>query len=188
MSKKNIVVLASGSGTNFQKIMEACERGEIRNSQITKLVADRECFALERARKAKVEALLLSRENFSQEWGYCIPKNTDLIVLAGFLSILSPAFCALWEGKMINVHPSLLPKYGGVGMWGNRVHEAVIAAGEKESGASVHFVTSEIDQGEVILQGKVSVEKGETPESLARKVREVEYDILPKAIEKIFNV
>ena len=114
-------------------------------------------------------------------------ENTDLIVLAGFLSILSKEFCEKYNGKIINIHPALLPKFGGKGMWGHHVHEAVIAAQEKESGATVHFVTSGIDEGEIILQGKFSIDENETPETLAQKVHQIEYEIFPKAIDLVLN-
>ena len=110
-----------------------------------------------------------------------------MIVLAGFLSILKPEFCEKWEGKIINIHPALLPKFGGKGMWGHHVHNAVIEAGEKESGASVHYVTSGIDEGEVILQGKFETDKTDTAEKVAEKVHLIEYDIFPKAIDMVLN-
>ena len=185
---KNITVLISGSGTNLQRIIDCIDQGEIRNAKVNLVVADRECFGLERAENHQIENVLIPRgKSFSDKLDLLIPENTDLIVLAGFLSILKPDFCDKWKGKIINIHPSLLPKFGGKGMWGMNVHNAVIEAGEKESGATVHFVTSGIDEGEIILQGKVQINETDTPETLASKIHQVEYEIFPKAIDKILN-
>ncbi|MEY8759198.1 phosphoribosylglycinamide formyltransferase [Chryseobacterium tongliaoense] len=185
---KNIVVLVSGSGTNLQRILDTIESGDIQNAQVTLVVADRECYGLERAKNHNIENVLIPRgKNFSSELGKIIPENTDLIVLAGFLSILKPEFCDYWKGKIINIHPALLPKFGGKGMWGMNVHNAVIEAKELESGATVHFVTSGIDEGEAILQKSFEVTENDTPETLAEKVHQIEYEIFPKAINKVLN-
>lgn len=185
---KNIVVLVSGSGSNLQRIIDTVENGEIPNAKVSLVVADRECFGLERAKNHNIDAILIPRgKNFSSELAKAIPQNTDLIVLAGFLSILKPDFCEAWERKIINIHPALLPKFGGKGMWGHHVHEAVVQAKEKESGATVHYVTSGVDEGEIILQKAFEVEEDDTPEDLARKVHLVEYEIFPKAIIKVLE-
>lgn len=185
---KTLVVLVSGSGTNLQRIIDCTDNGEIRDAQVSLVVADRDCYGLERAEKYGIKNVLIKRgKSFSENLEKLIPHNTDLIVLAGFLSILSPDFTEKFAGKIINIHPALLPKFGGKGMWGHHVHEAVIAAGEKESGATVHFVTPEIDEGEIILQGKFNVDENDTAETLAQKVHHVEYDIFPKAINKVLN-
>ena len=185
---KNITILISGSGTNLQRIIDCIDNGDIRNAKINQVIADRECFGLERAEKHNIQTQLIKRgKDFSENLEKAIPENTDLIVLAGFLSILKPEFCQKWEGKIINIHPALLPKFGGKGMWGHHVHNAVIEAGEKESGATVHFVTSGIDEGEIILQGKFDVEENDSSETLAQKVHQIEYDIFPKAIDLVLN-
>lgn len=185
---KNIVILVSGSGTNLQRIIDTIDNGEIQNAKVSLVVADRECFGLERAKKHNIENVLIPRgKNFSSKLAEIIPESTDLIVLAGFLSILKPEFCENWVGKMINIHPSLLPKFGGKGMWGHHVHNAVIEAKEKESGATVHFVTTGIDEGKAILQKSVEVTENDTPETLAEKVHKIEYEIFPKAINKLLN-
>lgn len=185
---KNVVVLVSGSGSNLQRIMDCIDNGEIQNAKVSLVVADRACYALERAENHQIPHQLIKRgKDFSYNLEKILPENTDLIVLAGFLSILSQEFCEKYIGKIINIHPALLPKFGGKGMWGHHVHHAVIEAGEKESGATVHYVTSGIDEGDIILQGKVEVEVEETPETLAQKVHEVEYEIFPKAINKILK-
>jgi len=185
---KNITILISGSGTNLQRIIDCMGNGEIRNAKVNQVIADRECFGLERAEKHNIPTKLIKRgKDFSENLEEAIPENTDLIVLAGFLSILKPEFCQKWESKIINIHPALLPKFGGKGMWGHHVHNAVIEAGEKESGATVHFVTSGIDEGEMILQGKFDVNENDTAETLAQKVHQIEYDIFPKAIDLVLN-
>lgn len=186
---KNLVILVSGSGTNLQRIIDTIGSGEIQNAEVSLVVADRECYGLERAKNHNIETALIPRgKNFSSELGEIIPENTDLIVLAGFLSILKPEFVENWAGKIINIHPALLPKYGGKGMWGHHVHNAVIEAKEKESGATVHFVTVGIDEGEAILQKSFDVTENDTPETLAEKVHKIEYEIFPVAINKLLNV
>jgi phosphoribosylglycinamide formyltransferase, formyltetrahydrofolate-dependent len=185
---KNIVILVSGSGTNLQRIIDTIDNGEIPNAKVSLVVADRECYGLERAKNHHIDHILIPRgKNFSSELAKVVPENTDLIVLAGFLSILKPEFCENWEGKIINIHPALLPKFGGKGMWGMNVHNAVIEAGEKQSGATVHFVTSGIDEGETILQKCFDVEENDTPETVAQKVHQIEYEIFPKAINKVLG-
>lgn len=185
---KNIVVLVSGSGSNLQRLIEAIENKEISNAQISIVIADRDCYGLERARNHGIETLMIKRgKNFSSELKERLPKDVDLIVLAGFLSIIKSPLTEEYQGRMINLHPSLLPKFGGKGMWGMNVHEAVLEAGEKETGATVHFVTSGIDEGDIILQDKVEISPNDTAESIAAKVHEIEYEILPKAVEIILN-
>ena len=185
---KNIVVLVSGGGTNLQRIIDCVESGEIPDAQISLVVADRDCFGLERAKKHQIKAEKIPRgKNFSEELKKILPENTDLIVLAGFLSILPAEFCTSFSGKIINIHPALLPKFGGKGMWGNHVHDAVLKAGEKESGATVHYVTAGIDEGEIILQKSFEISEGETLETLAQKIHDIEFEIYPKAINKVLN-
>ena len=185
---KNIVVLVSGGGTNLQRIIDCIDNGEIPNAKISLVVADRDCFGLERAKKHFIPTQLIPRgKMFSSELKQILPEKTDLIVLAGFLSILNKEFCESFTGKIINIHPALLPKFGGKGMWGHHVHEAVLAAKEKESGATVHYVTSGIDEGEIIIQKSFEISENETLESLAEKIHEIEFDIFPKAINLVLN-
>lgn len=185
---KNIVVLVSGGGTNLQRIIDCIDNGEIPNAKISLVVSDRDCFGLERAKNHNIPAQLIPRgKSFSSELKQVLPENIDLIVLAGFLSILNNEFCESFSGKIINIHPALLPKFGGKGMWGHHVHDAVLAAEEKESGATVHYVTSGIDEGEIILQKSFEIAENETVDSLAEKIHEIEFDIFPKAINKILN-
>ncbi|QBO58666.1 phosphoribosylglycinamide formyltransferase [Chryseobacterium salivictor] len=186
---KNIVVLVSGGGTNLQRIIDCIKSGEIPNAKIAMVVADRECFGLDRAQNQGIPTQLIQRgKTFSAELKKILPENTDLIVLAGFLSILNKEFCESFPGKIINIHPALLPKFGGKGMWGHHVHKAVLAAEEKESGATVHYVTSGIDEGEIILQKSFEISDNETLESLSEKIHKIEYEIFPKAINKILRI
>lgn len=185
---KNLVILVSGSGSNLQRIINAIEQGEIPNATIKLVVADRECFGLQRAQNHGIKSILIKRgKTFSENLAKKIPEDTDLIILAGFLSFISKEFCENFPGKIINIHPALLPKFGGKGMWGNHVHKAVLEANEKESGATVHFVTPGIDEGEIIFQKSFEISESETVESLAKKIHEVEYEIFPIAINKVLE-
>ena len=185
---KKMVILVSGGGTNLQRIIDCIGTGEIPNAEISLVVADRECFGLQRAEKHGIKNVIIKRgKDFSEKLADVLPENTDLIVLAGFLSILNKEFCEGFPGKIINIHPALLPKFGGKGMWGHHVHEAVLKSGEKESGATVHFVTSGIDEGKIILQKSFKISPNETVESLADKVHQVEYSIFPEAINMVLK-
>lgn len=185
---KNLVILISGSGTNLQRIIDCIETGEIPNAKIKLVIADRDCYGLQRAENQNIKNILIPRKKLAKNLENAIPENTDLIILAGFLSILDKNIIEKFSGKIINIHPALLPKFGGKGMWGMNVHNAVIEAKEKESGATVHFVTSGIDEGEIILQGKTKISDDETAESLAKKIHTIEYEIFPKAIKKVLKI
>ena len=190
INKKKIAVLVSGSGSNLQSIIDNVENGNL-NCEITYVIADRECYGLQRAEKYGIETLLLDRKIIDNKLANEIIDSTlercktDYIVLAGYLSILTEKFIKKWDKRVINIHPSLLPKFGGKGMYGIKVHEAVIKAGEKESGCTVHFVTNEIDAGEIIANVKVPVLEDDTPESLQQRVLEQEHKLLIKGIKKI---
>ena len=190
INKKKIAVLVSGSGSNLQSIIDNVENGNL-NCEITYVIADRECYGLQRAEKYGIETLLLDRKIIDNKLANEIIDSTlercktDYIVLAGYLSILTEKFIKKWDKRVINIHPSLLPKFGGKGMYGIKVHEAVIKAGEKESGCTVHFVTNEIDAGEIIANVKVPVLEDDTPETLQQRVLEQEHKLLIKGIKKI---
>ena len=190
INKKKIAVLVSGSGSNLQSIIDNVENGNL-NCEITYVIADRECYGLQRAEKYGIETLLLDRKIIDNKLANEIidstleKSKTDYIVLAGYLSILTEKFIKKWDKRVINIHPSLLPKFGGKGMYGIKVHEAVIKAGEKESGCTVHFVTNEIDAGEIITNVKVPVLEDDTPETLQKRVLEQEHKLLIKGIKKI---
>ena len=190
INKKKIAVLVSGSGSNLQSIIDNVENGNL-NCEITYVIADRECYALQRAEKHGIETLLLDRKIIDDKSVNEIIDSTleecktDYIILAGYLSILNEKFIKKWDKRVINIHPSLLPKFGGKGMYGIKVHEAVIKAGEKESGCTVHFVNNEIDAGEIITNVKVPVLEDDTPETLQKRVLEQEHKLLIKGIKKI---
>lgn len=182
-----IAVLVSGGGTNLQAIIDAISTQEL-PAQITSVIADRDCYGLTRAATAGISTHLVDRKvaksNLSREINALIPNDCDLIVLAGFLSILDSEFINNWQGKIINIHPSLLPKHGGAGMWGMNVHKAVVAAGDTQSGCTVHYVTEEIDGGDIILQTTVDVCPSDTPEDVQKRVLAVEHGTLVNAIKK----
>lgn len=185
MSTPSIVVLISGSGTNLQAIIDACKAGEIKG-QITGVVSNKaDAYGLTRANDANIPTAALShkdfdtREAYDQELIKVIDQfQPDLVVLAGFMRILTPAFVKKYLGKMLNIHPSLLPKYQGL-----NTHQRAIDAGDEEHGVSVHFVTEELDGGPVILQAKVSIEENDTADELAKRVHQQEYIIYPKVID-----
>lgn len=185
-----IAVLVSGGGTNLQEIIDNIENKRL-NCKIEYIIADRDCYSLERGRKYNIKSVLLDKKEYgnklSNEINKVLENKVDLIVLAGYLSIIDKDFISDWNNKIINIHPSLLPKYGGKGMYGMKVHEAVIANKEKKSGCTVHFVDVDIDTGKILLQRKVDVSNNETPESLQKKVLKEEHQLLIEAIEKVIS-
>ena len=184
----NISVFVSGSGTNLQAIINAIDSGNLPQVKIHSVIANRNCKALERAEKHNIPFFIIDKkEDFTSQINQWILNEVDLIVLAGFLQIIPEDFFPFWMNKIINIHPSLLPKYGGKGMYGKYVHQAVIANGDKESGATVHYVTSGIDEGEIILQKSIPIKKGENADWLAVKIHEIEHPLLIEAIKKINN-
>ena len=177
-----IAVLVSGAGTNLQALLDASARGEL-NCRVVKVISDRSgAYAIERARQAGVSAEVVSRRLYgpalSDHILAALPPEVDIIVLAGFLSILTGRILREFEGRILNVHPALLPDFGGKGMYGRNVHRAVLVAGATESGCTVHVVDAGTDTGPVVLQTRVPVEATDTPESLADRVRSVEHDTL----------
>ena len=191
--KTRIAVFISGSGSNLQSIIDNIENGNL-NCEISYIIADRECFGLERAEKHGIKSIMLDKKlfgkNLSDEINAILENDTektDYIVLAGYLSILSENFINKWNRKIINIHPSLLPKYGGKGMYGIKVHEAVIANKEKESGCTIHFVDNGIDTGEIITNVKVPVYENDTPEILQNRVLEKEHILLIEGINKLLG-
>lgn len=186
-----IVVLVSGGGSNLQAIIDAIADGTI-DTSIAVVIADRVCYGLERAVNNNIPAILLDRKiyrgDLSQEIAKHIPADCQLIVLAGFLSILDTAFIRQFSGKIINIHPSLLPRHGGAGMWGLNVHKAVLTAGDKVSGCTVHYVNSEIDGGNIIAQKQVAVLDGDSAEELQARVLVEEHQLLVSAIADLLTV
>lgn len=184
-----IGVLVSGGGSNLQSIIDKSQSGELQ-CKVEVIIGDRECYGVERAKKAGIDGYILDRKVLKKELCRAIDKivtekDVDLIVLAGFLSIIDEEFVNKWKEKIINIHPSLLPKFGGPGMYGIKVHEAVLNAGEKESGCTVHYVDIGVDSGEIIAQKKVAVLEGDTPEVLQKRVLVEEHKLLPESIAKI---
>ena len=193
-NKARIAVLVSGGGTNLQAILDASARGEIPSGEVTLVISDRAgAYALERARKAGVPAMEINKkacggqQAFEEKLQSALEENvTDLIVLAGFLSILTENFTSRWPRRIINVHPSLIPSFCGAGFYGLKVHEAALARGVKVTGATVHFVNEIPDGGEIIAQKAVDVLPGDTPEILQKRVMEqAEWIILPRSAEKV---
>ncbi|SEF41143.1 phosphoribosylglycinamide formyltransferase-1 [Caloramator fervidus] len=182
-----IAVLVSGNGTNLQAIMDAIDEGNL-NCFIEYVIADRNCYAIERAKKRGIKTAVLDKGlDLSDKILQIIGKDLDLIVLAGFLSILKGDILKVYENKIINIHPSLLPKFSGKGMYGIKVHEAVLKSGEKETGCSVHFIDEGIDTGKILLQEKVPVFFNDTPYTLSKRVLEREHDLIVKAIKMVLE-
>lgn len=186
-----IAVMVSGGGSNLQSIIDKSKSGEL-NCEIACVIGDRPCYGVERASEQGIESCVIDRKVYKKELCREIDKmltakEVELIVLAGFLSIIDEEFVNKWKGRIINIHPSLLPKFGGPGMYGIRVHEAVLKAGEKQSGCTVHYVDTGVDSGEIILQVKVPVLEGDTPEILQQRVLVEEHKLLPNSIAKIIS-
>ncbi|MBR4203981.1 MAG: phosphoribosylglycinamide formyltransferase [Clostridia bacterium] len=190
MEKIKIAVFVSGGGTNLEAILKASEAGKIPHGEIALVLASKPgVYALERAKNHGIESVVVSRRDDPESFEDRIEKELSargigMIVLAGFLSILNADFTDRWDGKIINVHPALIPSFCGKGFYGLRVHEAALDYGVKVTGATVHYVNSVPDGGKIILQKAVYVEDGDTPEILQRRVMEqAEWEILPKAVE-----
>ena len=187
----NIGVFVSGGGTNLQALIDAQNRGEIKNGKITFVLASNDnAYALKRAEKAGIPSAVVSRKAFNSKEDYdkavlsvIEDKHIDLIVLAGFLSILGEELVSKYRNKIINIHPSLIPLFCGDGFYGKKVHTAVLESGVKVTGATAHFVNEITDGGAIILQKAVPVEQGDTEDILQYRVmRQAEWEILPKAV------
>jgi len=189
---KKIGVLVSGGGTNLQAILDAEHSGIIKSGKVSVVISSSDkAYALERAAKAGVPAVCVlkkecsSKSEFEEKISKALSEyEVDIIVLAGFMHILSCDFIAKYKNRMINVHPSLIPSFCGDGFYGLKVHEAALAKGVKVTGATVHFVNEITDGGKIIMQKAVCVEEGDTPEILQKRVmKEAEHIILPQAVE-----
>ncbi|HOS68758.1 MAG TPA: phosphoribosylglycinamide formyltransferase [Bacillota bacterium] len=183
MRKVRIAVLASGGGTNLQTLIDAVEKGDI-NGEITAVISDNEnAYALERARKHGIKAIYINRKQLAEKLIIELQKlDIELVVLAGFLSILDRKLVKAYEGRIINIHPSLIPSFCGKGFYGERVHKAALEYGVKVSGATVHFVDEGTDSGPIIFQEAVPVYFEDTSETLAARVLQVEHRLLPAAV------
>ncbi|MBR5973652.1 MAG: phosphoribosylglycinamide formyltransferase [Clostridiales bacterium] len=187
-----IAVFVSGGGTNLQAIMDKISSGEIRNVEISEVIASNDsAFAIVRATKAGIPTKVISKKILGDAYDDATLEEldrlgVDLVVLAGFLSMLGPKTVAAYSNRIINIHPALIPAFCGKGMYGIRPHEAVLAKGVKVSGATVHFVNENYDEGPIILQKAVDVLPDDTPETLQKRIMvECEQVILPKAIQLI---
>lgn len=184
---KNIAIFASGSGTNAENIITYFST---RNTAKVALVLSnkRDSFVLERAAKHNIRSVFFDRKEFyvsGKVLRYLLLYKIDFIVLAGFLWLVPPGILELYNNRVINIHPALLPGYGGKGMFGDSVHRAVIGNHEKESGISIHYVNEAYDKGEIIFQARCKVDALDTPESLAKKIHSLEYQYYPKVIEDL---
>lgn len=181
MKKFIVTVCASGGGGNFQALIDA--QKEI-GFEINGLVVDRECGAITRAVKAKIPVKNINclSPSFEDDFDNCISPETNLVVLAGFMPIVPRNVCEKWSGKIINTHPSLLPKFGGRGMFGVRVQEAVMNSGEKNAGCTIHFVNDKIDEGEILLQKSIEIDYSDTPWQLGKKIFLQENILLVEAV------
>jgi len=191
---KRIAVLVSGGGTNLQALIDAQESGIIRSGKITLVISNNaDAYALTRAANAGIAAEVVLKKNLGSQAAFeerikelLAENNIDVIVLAGFMSILSESFTACYPKRILNVHPSLIPSFCGEGFYGLRVHQAALDYGVKVTGATVHFVNEIPDGGEIILQKAVEIQPGDTPEILQKRVMEqAEWKILPAAVEQV---
>ncbi|MEG0542612.1 MAG: phosphoribosylglycinamide formyltransferase [Angelakisella sp.] len=189
-----VAVLVSGGGTNLQAILDAEHRGELPHAKVSLVLSSRpDVYALERAKLAGVPSVVVSRKNFgtAAEFDAALlaelaAHDIQLVVLAGFLSILGDSFIAAYRDRIINVHPSLIPSFCGEGFYGLRVHEAALERGVKLTGATVHLVNEVCDGGRILLQKAVAIEEGDTPELLQKRVmEEAEWVMLPQAVELV---
>lgn len=194
VSKTRIAVLVSGGGTNLQALLDAQKGGKLPDGEIVLVVASNpKAYAITRAQQAGVPAVVCSRKALGSQGAFeaaisqaLADHGVELIVLAGFMSILSEAFTSRWPRRILNVHPSLIPSFCGKGYYGLKVHEAALAYGVKVTGATVHFVNEVPDGGEILLQKAVDVLPGDTPEVLQRRVMEqAEWILLPQATQMI---
>ena len=189
-------VCVSGGGTNLQAIIDAVANGTIRNTQLVRVISNKHgAYALERAAKAGIEGVTVAKKDYADKAAFekaliaaIDAAEPDLIVLAGFLVVLPQELVAKYRGKIINIHPSLIPSFCGDGFYGLKVHEAALARGVKVTGATVHYVDEGTDTGPIISQKAVYVQDGDTPETLQKRVmEEAEWILLPQAIDRIAN-
>jgi phosphoribosylglycinamide formyltransferase-1 len=186
---KNIAIFASGSGTNAQKIIEYFST--VKSAKVSLILSNKaDAFVLERARKFSIPTLVFDRDDFYKSdkvLRVLLDNDISLIVLAGFLWLVPEKVLDHFPGRVVNIHPALLPDYGGKGMYGSRVHRAVIENGEKESGITIHYVNSRYDEGDIIFQAKCEVKPDDSPESLAERIHRLEHKYYPLVIDKLIG-
>ncbi len=187
-----IAVFASHGGSNLQALIDGCREGRINGRIVVVISNNRKAYSLERARNYGIEALVVSEAMFDGPEAFAVDlleqlqrREIGLICLAGYMKMIPKQIIATFRNKIINVHPALLPKFGGPGMYGMRVHEAVIAAGETESGATIHLVDEIYDNGRILAQYRVPVLPDDTPDSLQARVLEVEHQLYPETVAQI---
>ena len=193
---KRVAVLVSGGGSNLQSIIDSTKTGILKGLAKVVLVISNNpnAYALERAKKENIKTLCVERKNYADEFSFNaeILKNieeskADIICLAGYMRIVGANIIEKYPNKILNIHPALLPKYGGKGMYGHHVHEAVVKAKEKKSGATVHIADENYDTGRIVVQQEVDVYDDDTPQDVAKRVLEVEHKIYPLAIKKLIE-
>ncbi|MEA3318350.1 MAG: phosphoribosylglycinamide formyltransferase [Bacteroidota bacterium] len=185
----NIAIFASGSGTNAENIIKYFEK--LKNIKISLILSNKkDAFVLKRAENFNIPSYVFNKNEFNKTnivTNVLKSYNIDFIVLSGFLLLIPQNLILKYQNKIINIHPALLPKYGGKGMYGMNVHNAVIESNEQQSGISIHYVNNKYDEGNIIFQAKCKIDKNESPESLANKIHELEYKYFPKIIENVIN-
>jgi len=186
---KNIAIFASGSGTNAENLIRFFRTSPFGDVRLV-LTNRSDAGVIARAQSLEVESIVFTREQFysSQKvLDLLVERAIDYIVLAGFLWLVPLYLLLPFENKIVNIHPALLPKFGGKGMYGSRVHEAVIDAGDSESGITIHYVNPEYDEGDIIFQAQCEIDSDESPDSLAAKIHELEYEIFPNVLENLLK-
>lgn len=192
MTQLKLAVFISGGGSNLQALIDACAHDDF-PAHIAIVISNKaDAYGLERAKHAGIQTKTINHKDYEgrAEFDAALHDtlqgyDIDLICLAGFMRILTPTFIAKWQGRILNTHPSLLPKFGGEGMYGHHVHKAVLEAGETESGSTIHFVIPEVDKGEILIQKRVPVLPEDTIDTLAARVLEQEHIAYPEAVQKI---
>ncbi|MCL2555687.1 MAG: phosphoribosylglycinamide formyltransferase [Firmicutes bacterium] len=184
---KRLMILISGGGSNMQAVIDACESAKLNAEVVAVVSSNANALGIERAAKKGVDTyVFINKEDRDRKiLAIAKEKNVDYIVLAGYLGIITPLLIDAYKNKIINIHPSLLPKHGGKGMYGIKVHESVINSGDSISGATVHFVNEGIDEGSIILQRETDVLDGDSLEDLQKRVLEIEHELLIEALQKI---
>lgn len=187
--KLNLAVLISGGGSNLQALIDACKTPGF-PGQIALVISNvPDAYGLQRAKNENIPAIVINHKNYKSREDFdeavqarLAEYKIDIVCLAGFMRILTPGFVKKWDGRMLNTHPALLPNHGGKGMYGEHVHKAVLAAGDAESGVSIHYVIPEVDRGAIVLQRRVPVMPSDTPETLAARVLAEEHKAYPDAV------
>lgn len=187
-----IVVMVSGGGSNLEAILEAQETGRLPGGEVVLVISSNaDAYALERAQNHGIETAVIERKAFAGDEAFqaaileqLFKARADVVCLAGYLKKVGPGIIRRFRGRILNIHPALLPKYGGAGMYGHYVHEAVLAAGEKESGCSIHIVDEDFDHGRILAQVKVPVLPTDSPDTLAARILEQEHALYPKALRE----